>query len=49
MTNEIQSLSPPRISEKTHPKTNFFDSQTVSNHIHATFGPMLVAGLGVEF
>jgi hypothetical protein len=28
---------------------SFFDSQTVSNHIHATFGPMLVAGLGVEF
>jgi hypothetical protein len=28
---------------------NYFDNQSVSNHIHATFGPMLVAGLGLEF
>jgi len=28
---------------------NFFDNQTVSNHVHATFGPMVVAGIGIEF
>ena len=28
---------------------NFFDGQSVPNHVHATFGPMLVAALGVEF
>jgi hypothetical protein len=28
---------------------NFQDEQRISNHIHATLGPMLLLGLGVEF
>jgi hypothetical protein len=28
---------------------NFIDTQRVPNHIHATLGPLLIVGLGIEF